>query len=101
VWRPVYPDKVESKIATSKDKILGEQLGSLTISNYGEQPEHDYYAVNALRLVIEGFNKSGDGPRMTQARHDELKAKYGRPRRWCECSQGRMIAGRGEQPIIS
>ena len=67
-------------LSIERDTILGGQLGDLPRSDYGEHPEFEYYAVNALRLVIRGYNKSGDGPKMTQARYDELAVKYGPPR---------------------
>jgi hypothetical protein len=64
-----------------KHSIIGQQLGKIPKGDPGERPEETFFAVNALRHVVGAYKKYGVGVGMTPEKAEELKRKYGPPRR--------------------
>jgi len=62
-----------------KHTIVGGQLGRTLKGDPGERPEETFWAVNALRFVIDAFRRFSPGQKMTPQLDRELRARYGPP----------------------
>ncbi|MFC1895987.1 hypothetical protein ACFL0Q_04940 [Thermodesulfobacteriota bacterium] len=63
-----------------QDSTLARQLGEIPRGDPGEDPEAQFYAVNALRYVVAGFQKYGVHKPMTAQEARQLYQQYRPPR---------------------